>query len=89
MFLAGDVHDVLADINAFARKTPEDIEALEEALSAQIQESVDRAEERMAELEGEALTMFEHIFAEMPPYLAEQRDELATFLTRNTEASDG
>lgn len=66
--------------------TDEDIEALEEEVKAQIQEAVDAAESRMKELEDEELTMFDHIYAEMPPHLEEQRGELQAELE---EASDG
>jgi pyruvate dehydrogenase E1 component alpha subunit len=58
----------------------EDIEALEEEIEEQIQTAVDEAESRMENLKSEALSMFDHIYAEMPPYLAQQRDELAAEL---------
>ena len=67
----------------------DDIEALEEEIKAQIQEAVDNAERRMKELEGQELTMFDHLYAEMPPYLQEQRDELAKELQAAEEGSDG
>ncbi len=54
----------------------EALQDLEEEIEAQIQEAVDSAEEQMESLQGEALSMFEHIYAEMPPYLQEQRSEL-------------
>lgn len=54
---------------------------LEDEIEGQIQETVESAEKRMEELKGDALSMFEHIHAEMHPYLEEQRqaleDELA------------
>lgn len=64
------------------------VESLEEEIKAEIQEAVERAEERMEELSGEPLTMFDHIYAEMPPYLQEQRDELARELEEK-EAHNG
>jgi hypothetical protein len=39
----------------------------------------------MKELGDEELTMFDHVYAEMPPYLQEQRDEL----TAELEAKEG
>ncbi len=65
----------------------DDIGELEEQIKAEIQEAVDRAEQRMEELGDQELTMFDHMYAEMPPYLQEQRDELAAQLDAK-EASD-
>lgn len=65
--------------------TDEDIEGLEEEIKAEIQEAVDKAETRMKELEDEALSMFEHHYAEMPPYLEEQRQELKDELEKESD----
>ncbi len=65
-----------------------EIDDLEEEIKAEIQEAVKRAEEQMEELSDEPLTMFEHVYAEMPPYLQEQRDALAQELERK-EARNG
>jgi pyruvate dehydrogenase E1 component alpha subunit len=46
---------------------------LEEEVKGDIQSAVERAEKKMASL-GDALKMFEHVYAEMPPYLRSQRD---------------
>lgn len=67
----------------------EDIEETESEIKEEIQEAVDSAEKRMKELEDEALTMFEHMYAEMPPYLQEQRDELAEELQAAQGGSNG
>ncbi len=56
----------------------DDIEALEEEIKAEIQAAVDEAEQQMDELSDDAPTMFDHMYAEMPPYLQEQRDEFLT-----------
>jgi pyruvate dehydrogenase E1 component alpha subunit len=48
-----------------------DAEVLEE-----IQRAVDNAERQMQSM-GNPLDMFNHFYAELPPYLAEQREELA------------
>jgi pyruvate dehydrogenase E1 component alpha subunit len=65
----------------------EGIESLEEEIKAEIRAAVERAEERMEELSDEPLTMFDHLYAEMPPYLQEQRDALARELEEK-EASN-
>ncbi|NDJ85154.1 MAG: pyruvate dehydrogenase (acetyl-transferring) E1 component subunit alpha [Chloroflexi bacterium] len=53
------------------------IEKLEDEIKAQIKDAVEEFENRSEELKDQALTMFEHIYAEIPAYLQEQRDELA------------
>ncbi len=63
------------------------LKAEEEEVAAEIQAAVDRAEEQMKHL-GDPLHMFEHAYAEMPPYLKEQRDELARGLAGVKEAAD-
>ena len=55
--------------------TPQTIEAIEADVKAEIQEAVDRAEERI-KAGADPLHMFEHVYAEMPPTLREQRAEL-------------
>jgi pyruvate dehydrogenase E1 component alpha subunit len=64
-----------------------DVTAEEERVAAEIQAAVDRAEEQMKQL-GDPLHMFEHAYAEMPPYLKEQRDEVARGLAGAKEAAD-
>jgi TPP-dependent pyruvate/acetoin dehydrogenase alpha subunit len=67
----------------------EKVEALETEIKDEIQGAVDRAEEIMKKA-GDPLDMFEHAYAEMPPYLVEQREELAKELAAaKQEASDG
>ncbi len=58
----------------------EDIETLEDEIKGQIKTAVDEFEARSEDLKDEPLSMFEHIYAEMPPYLQEQREQLATEL---------
>lgn len=53
----------------------ESLETLEDEIGAEIKQAVQRAEERMRELDGEPLAMFDHFYAQMPPYLEEQREE--------------
>jgi len=47
---------------------------------------VDRAEAQMKELENQPMIMFDHLYAEMPPYLQEQREELARELAQKEES---
>jgi len=52
------------------------IETIREEILEEIQSAVDRYEKRVEELENDHLTIFDHMYEELPPYLAEQRDEL-------------
>jgi pyruvate dehydrogenase E1 component alpha subunit len=56
--------------------TEEGVEQVETEVKDEIQAGVDAAEATMKEL-GDPLEMFDHMYAEMPPTLQEQRDELA------------
>lgn len=60
--------------------TDDEIEELDEKVKVQIKEAVEQYEKRAGELEDDVLTMFDHIYAEMPPYLKEQREVLAAEL---------
>lgn len=65
------------------------ITALEEEVKAEIQAAVERAEELMGKF-GDPLDMFDHAYAELPPYLKEQKEELAQELAASKEeASHG
>jgi len=68
----------------------DEIASLEEEIDAEIKEAVKRAEEQMKDLDQEPLSMFEHLYAEMPPYLQEQREALAQELDlRKEEEKNG
>jgi pyruvate dehydrogenase E1 component alpha subunit len=67
----------------------DDIDELEEELDKQIKKAVEQAENRMDELKDEHLSIFDHLYAEMPPYLQEQRDELAAELESTKEVASG
>jgi pyruvate dehydrogenase E1 component alpha subunit len=69
--------------------TDERIQEIEDEINNEIQEAVDKAEKQMDELAGKALVMFDHLYAEMPPYLEAQKQELAQELNRSKEASHG
>jgi len=67
----------------------EQIGHIEEEVKAEIQAAIDRAELQMKEL-GDPLEMFDHMYAELPPYLKEQREELRQLLAAGQEeASHG
>ncbi len=53
-----------------------EIKAIESEVLDEIQAAVDRAEKKMEAL-GDPMDMFEHAYAEMPPYLKEQKAQLA------------
>ncbi len=55
------------------------IQTLEEEILAEIQAAVDQAEEEIKGI-GDPMEMFDHQYAEMPPNLIEQKEELARML---------
>jgi pyruvate dehydrogenase E1 component alpha subunit len=59
--------------------TADAVKAEEEAIAAEIQTAVARAEEEMKAL-GDPMLMFEHAYAEMPEYLGEQRADFIRFV---------
>lgn len=65
----------------------ETIDRIEEEVKNEIQAAVDRAEQQMA-APVDMLDMFDHMYAEMPPALQEQREELRQELAAQ-EASHG
>lgn len=62
------------------------IAQVEEEIETELKEVVDRAEAQMKELENQPMIMFDHLYAEMPPYLQEQREELARELAQKEES---
>jgi pyruvate dehydrogenase E1 component alpha subunit len=54
----------------------EKIEEIEGQVQEEIRSAVERAEKLMEDF-TDPLRMFDHVYAEMPPYLKEQREELA------------
>jgi pyruvate dehydrogenase E1 component alpha subunit len=56
--------------------TDDKVVQIEEEVKTEIQEAIDRAEKLMKEL-TDPLVMFDHVFAEMPASLLEQRQELS------------
>jgi pyruvate dehydrogenase E1 component alpha subunit len=63
----------------------EKLEGLDGEVKEQVQGAIDRAEEAMKKLAGEPIRMFDHIFAEPPPTLKRQREELARELSERKE----
>jgi pyruvate dehydrogenase E1 component alpha subunit len=61
-----------------------EINSLEEEIKQEIKEVVAGYEKKQKEL-GDPLLMFDHVFAELPPYLKEQREELSRELAEEEE----
>ncbi len=64
--------------------TDESIEKLEAAIAKEVQSAVDQAEQLMKE-EVNPADMFDHIFAELPPSLVQQREEMLQALSLEKE----
>jgi pyruvate dehydrogenase E1 component alpha subunit len=64
----------------------DELAALEEEIQNEIKDAVERAEQQMKELEGKPMVMFEHLYAELPPYLKEQQEEFARELAEEEES---
>jgi pyruvate dehydrogenase E1 component subunit alpha len=63
----------------------EQIQALEEEIQGGIKEAVERTEEQMKKLSGESVAIFEHTYAELPPYLEAQKEAFARELAQVEE----
>jgi pyruvate dehydrogenase E1 component alpha subunit len=63
------------------------IETMESDIKIEIQEAVERAEKKMKSL-GNPLDMFEHTYAELPPHLLQQKEELRRELANFDKESD-
>jgi pyruvate dehydrogenase E1 component alpha subunit len=57
---------------------------LEANVQADIEHAWQEAQEQMASM-GDPLDIFDHVYAELPPYLAEQRQAFQQFLARQNE----
>lgn len=57
----------------------DEIEKLEKEIKEEVKASWDETEKKMKEL-GDPLDMFNHLYAEIPPYLQEQRDALSKYM---------
>ncbi len=69
--------------------TKEKIEAIEKEVEKEIQDAVDRSEEKMKSL-GNPMDMFEHAYHELPPHLMNQKEKLARELSElGKEDHDG
>jgi pyruvate dehydrogenase E1 component alpha subunit len=66
----------------------DDIEHLEQEINEEIRAAVSEAEDEMGKL-GDPLLMFDHVYAEMPPYLKAQREALAQALGKGKEGDNG
>jgi pyruvate dehydrogenase E1 component alpha subunit len=65
------------------------LETLEDEIEAELREAVQRVEQQKAQLAGEALSLFDHIYADMPPYVQEQRQELDKMLAAGQGSKEG
>jgi pyruvate dehydrogenase E1 component alpha subunit len=63
------------------------LEAIRAGVMDEIQSAVERAEEQMRSL-GDPLQMFNHLYAELPPYLAEQKAALAREIAHGPKEGD-
>lgn len=61
------------------------INDLEDEVDGEIEEAINTFEERSEKLEREPQTMFDHIYAEMPPYLQQQREEFMSIKDQTQE----
>jgi TPP-dependent pyruvate/acetoin dehydrogenase alpha subunit len=68
--------------------TEEEIESLESEIEDQIEEAIDAYEDRAEELQGEPETMFDHVYAERPPYLEAQRERFVRSREVSEEEAD-
>jgi pyruvate dehydrogenase E1 component alpha subunit len=85
--------DPIARFEVYLRRrkllTPQKIAAITEDIGAQIQKAVENAEAQMKR-PADPLDMFAHAYAEMPPHLEAQREELAAELaSAGKEGGDG
>jgi pyruvate dehydrogenase E1 component alpha subunit len=67
--------------------TDQKIEEIETEIKGEIQRAVEHAEELMKTYD-DPLRMFEHTYAEMPPFLKEQREELKKWLAETPKEED-
>ena len=65
----------------------EKLNEIESEIMEEIQVAVDRAEKQMAGF-GDPMNMFDHAYADMPPYLTEQKADLARALSEVGEEGD-
>ena len=66
----------------------EKVQTLEEEIQGEIQQAVDRAEDVMKKA-VDPMPMFDHVYAESPPYLEEQKQEFERELAAIEEESHG
>jgi pyruvate dehydrogenase E1 component alpha subunit len=78
--------DPLTRFSSYLRKKRLLEDGLEEAVDAEIASAIQRFE---AVAPAEPLTMFEHVYAELPPHLKAQRDQAAAWLRENGGGADG
>lgn len=67
--------------------TRKSIDDLESEIAAEIRQAVDHAEDQMQSM-GDPLEMFDHLYAQMPPYLEKQKRMLQNELAASTGEND-
>ena len=65
-----------------------DIDTLEHEIEAELRAAVQRAEEQKEKLAGAALSLFDHMYADMPSYVQEQRQELDKMLAASQTSKE-
>ena len=64
------------------------IKKLEKEIKEEVQDAWKKTEKQIKKL-GDPLAMFEHLYEQVPPYLAEQREALKLYLETKKENDDG
>jgi pyruvate dehydrogenase E1 component alpha subunit len=67
----------------------ETLDDLEQEIKDEIHQAVQKAEEHMESLREDTITMFDHMVAERPPYLEEQRRQFQEAWQAEREAGNG
>jgi len=64
------------------------LETLEDEIEIELRDALQRVELQKEQLADQALSLFDHMYADMPAYTEEQRQELRNLLTTSREAEE-